>query len=62
MINTSELTEQWQQMLDSDAAPQINLIKGQISNLLAFDIIIGCYLKSTLKVEAGGVFLKSKQK
>ena len=47
MINTSELTEQWQQMLDCS---QVNFIKGQISKLLVFDIIIGGRSKSTFNV------------
>ena len=47
MINTSELTEQRQQMLDCS---QVNFIKGQISKLLVFDIIIGGRSKSTFNV------------
>ena len=50
-INTSELTEQWQQMLDSDAASRWTLIKGQISKLLVFDINIGGHSKTTFNVE-----------
>ena len=41
-------------MLDSDAAPRWTLIKGQISKLLAFDIIIGGHSKIAFNVEGGG--------
>ena len=41
-------------MLDSDAAPRWALIKGQISKLLAFDIIIGDHSKNTFNVEGRG--------
>ena len=41
-------------MLDSDAAPRWALIKGQISKLLEFDIIIGDHSKNTFNVEGRG--------
>ena len=41
---------------------QMKLIKGQISKLVVFDIIIGGHSKSTFNVEGGGGSLKSKQK
>ena len=53
-INTNELTEQWQQMQDSDAAPRWTLIKGQISKLLVFDITIGSHSKNVFNVEGSG--------
>ena len=43
-------------MLDGDASP------GQISKLLAFDIIIRGHSKSTFNAQGGGDSLKSKQK
>ena len=61
-INSSELTEQWQQMLDSDAASIWTLIKGQISKVLVFDINIESHSKNTFNVEEGRGSLKSKRK
>ena len=41
----------------------MNLIKGQISKLLAFDIIIGGYSKNTFNIDEGGEgFLKKRTK
>ena len=53
-VNTNELTEQWQQMRDSGAAPRWTLTKGQISKLLAFDITIGGHSKNVFNVEGVG--------
>ena len=40
----------------------MNLIKGQISKLLAFEINIGGHSKSMFNVEGGGGSSKSKRK